>query len=345
MTSGRAAPRLLRRDLGVRVGHREDDRVARHRLQHLARDDPAGREADEDVGARQRVGERALGRLDRELRLVGVHVRRCGPGRSTPLVDAGDRFSRARRGEVELRAGDGRGAGAGEDDLDVLDLLADDLERVQERGGRDDRRAVLVVVEDRDLQPLLQRSSISKHSGALMSSRLMPPKVGSSRATVSMIVVRVLRVELDVEDVDVGEPLEEDALALHDRLAGERADVAEAEHGGAVRDDGDEVALARVLVDLLRVLRDREAGLGDAGGVGEREVLLRPARLGGDDLDLPLAAPRVVLERLFGRHAAHGYPFRRALPAAPAPPRARRPAATVRTFLSRRQRRPRPCRP
>ena len=28
-------------------------------------------------------------------------------------------------------------------------------------------------------------ASISKHSGALMSSRLMPPKVGSSRATVS----------------------------------------------------------------------------------------------------------------------------------------------------------------
>ena len=51
-------------------------------------------------------------------------------------------------------------------------------------------------------------------------------------------------VELEVEDVDVGELLEEDSLALHHRLAGERADVAEAEHGGAVGDDGDEVALA-----------------------------------------------------------------------------------------------------
>ena len=31
----------------------------------------------------------------------------------------------------------------------------------------------------------LQRSSTSKHSGALMSSRLMPPKVGSSATTTS----------------------------------------------------------------------------------------------------------------------------------------------------------------
>ncbi len=33
----------------------------------------------------------------------------------------------------------------------------------------------------------LSRSSISKQRGAEMSSRLMPPKLGASRATVSMI--------------------------------------------------------------------------------------------------------------------------------------------------------------
>ena len=145
----------------------------------------------------------------------------------------------------------------------------------------------------------LSASSISKHSGALMSSRLMPPNVGAIRATVSMNSVGSVRVHLDVEDVDVGEALEEDALALHDGLARERADVAEAEHGRAVGDHGDEVALRRVLVDLLGVLRDLQAGLGDAGAVGEREVLLRAAGLGRDDLDLPLAAAGVVLERLF----------------------------------------------
>jgi hypothetical protein len=39
-------------------------------------------------------------------------------------------------------------------------------------------------------------------------------------------IVRVGGVELDVEHVDVGKPLEQQRFALHQRLAGERPDVA-----------------------------------------------------------------------------------------------------------------------
>ena len=91
----------------------------------------------------------------------------------------------------------------------------------------------------------LSASSMLKHSGALMSSRLMPPKVGSSALTIRIISSGSLRVDLDVEHVDVGKPLEQHPLAFHDRLAGQGADVAETEHRRAVADDGDQVALAR----------------------------------------------------------------------------------------------------
>ena len=48
-------------------------------------------------------------------------------------------------------------------------------------------------------------------------------------------------VDLDIEHVDAGEFLEQDGLALHHRLGGERADIAETEHGGAVGDHADEI--------------------------------------------------------------------------------------------------------
>ena len=48
-------------------------------------------------------------------------------------------------------------------------------------------------------------------------------------------------VDLDVEDVDAGEFLEQHRLAFHHRLGGERTDRAQAEHRGAVGDDGDEI--------------------------------------------------------------------------------------------------------
>ncbi len=60
-------------------------------------------------------------------------------------------------------------------------------------------------------------------------------------------LIGVRRVEADREGVDVGELLEQAALALHHRHRRERPDVAEPEHGGAVGDDRDRVALDRVL--------------------------------------------------------------------------------------------------
>ncbi len=80
-----------------------------------------------------------------------------------------------------------------------------------------------------------------------MSSRLMPPKVGSSAEIVLDHALDVGRVDLDVEDVDAGEFLEQDRLALHHRLGRQRADIAEAEHGRAVGDDADEVGAAGVV--------------------------------------------------------------------------------------------------
>ncbi len=85
-------------------------------------------------------------------------------------------------------------------------------------------------------------ASISKHSGALMSSRLMPPKVGSRDAMMSTSFWGSRSFDLDVEHVDAGEFLEQDRLALHHRLGGERADSAQAQHGGAVGDDADQIA-------------------------------------------------------------------------------------------------------
>ena len=155
-----AGRQILRRDLGRRVGHREHDRVVGHPLDPRARDGAGHREAEVDVGAGeelvgralQAVGVRALGErlLDRVQPLAAVVDR--------PVVVAADHGAHAGV-EQDVRHRDAGGADAGRHDRDVLDPLADDAERVEERGEHDDRGAVLVVVEDGDVelgaQPLL----------------------------------------------------------------------------------------------------------------------------------------------------------------------------------------------
>ncbi len=148
--------------------------------------------------------------------------------------------------------------------------------------------------------------SISKQAGAAMSSRLMPPKVGSRRAMASTKgSTAVSSTSMSITSMPENF-LKSAGLALHHRLRGQRADVAEAEDGGAVRDHRDEVGAAGVERRRRGVLLDRRAGVGDAGAVGEGEVALGRHRLGRQDLELTRGLGRMVGERLALEFVGHG---------------------------------------
>ena len=155
---------------------------------------------------------------------------------------------------------------------------------------------MLIVVEDGDVEGLLEALFDLEALGRADVLEVDAAEGGRDHLAEADDLLRILGVDLDVEDVDVCEALEEDALAFHDRLAGECADVAETEDGGAVREHGDEIAPSRVFVGVFRVLLDREAGRGHARGVGQRKIVRGHAFLGRNDLDLTGAALRVIFE-------------------------------------------------
>ena len=105
--------------------------------------------------------------------------------------------------------------------------------------------------------------------------------------------------EAERHGVDVGEALEEHRFAFHDGQPGFGADVAEPEDGGAVAHHRDEIPAGGVFPDVLGMILDLEAGLGDAGGVGERKLETGAAGLGRLDGDLAGFALAVVIEREF----------------------------------------------
>ena len=103
----------------------------------------------------------------------------------------------------------------------------------------------------------------------------------------SMKRCRILRVDLEVEDVDVGELLEQAGLALHHRLAGERADVAEAEHRGAVGDTATRLPRAVYSQASSGVAAISRHGSATPGVYASDRSRWVTQRLGRDDLDLP----------------------------------------------------------
>ena len=153
------------------------------------------------------------------------------------------------------------------------------------------------------------RCSMTKHSGALMSSRLMPPQPAPSSLT-QLMNSSGSSVETSRSiEFDVGKALEQHRLAFHHRLCRQRAAIAEPEDGRAVGDDGDEIALHRVVVGPARILGDRQHRHRDARRIGERKVALGRHRLGGDDLQFAGPANAVKLQGFLvgeGRPAAAG---------------------------------------
>ena len=114
-------------------------------------------------------------------------------------------------------------------------------------------------------------------------------------------LLRIERVDLDVEHVDAGEFLEEDGLAFHHRLRRQRADVAEAEHRGAVREDRHQVLADRHFVRLGGVGVDGHAGRGRrrANRRGPDRAGWR-GLLGRLDLELTRTGEAMIVERVGG---------------------------------------------
>ena len=131
-----------------------------------------------------------------------------------------------------------------------------------------------------------RRRSISKQRGAAMSSRLMPPNVGATPSTMRTISSTSVVFRHSGKASTPAELLEEHRLALHHRHRGLGADVAQPEHGGAVGDDRDRVALDRQRPRGLGVVVDRGRHARDAGRVGHREVVAGLDRDLAVDLDL-----------------------------------------------------------
>ena len=287
---------LLVGDFGHWVGESEDDGALGHAAHHVGTHDVAFRQADEDIGAAHGLFERVdVGALSGKLTLLGVDVG-ARLGDDAARVEHDEVFAARAKGEVEAGAGNGGRTGTVDDDAHVFDALAHHLEGVEQTGAGDDGGAVLVVVHDGDVELGFQTRLDFEALGGFDVFEIDAAEGGGDGFDDLNEAFGVFLVDLDVVGVDATVDFEEEAFAFHDGFAGQGADVAETEHGGAVGDDGHEVALVGVAIGVLGLLFDFEAGLSHAGAVGEGEVVGGGVGLGGNDGNLAGTALFVVVE-------------------------------------------------
>ncbi len=267
-------PGVVGRHLGLGVGQREDHCLVGHGGDVVAVEDAGGRDADEHVGALHRAPHVAAVPLgvgvvgdpaQRVVEVVAALVDRA-------QVVADDDVSRPRR-EEQPQHGRARGAGPGHRDLHVGQRLADDAQRVRQGGQHADGRAVLVVVEDGDVEQVAEPPLDLEAPRRRDVLEVDAAEAGRDAADDLHDGVDVLRVQAERPGVDAGEPLEQGGLALHDGQRRRRPDVAEAEHGGPVGDHRDGVALDGEAAGVLGVAGDGQRDPGDARGVRHGQLV------------------------------------------------------------------------
>jgi hypothetical protein len=173
----------------------------------------------------------------------------------------------------ELGGGDAGGPRPREDDAHVGELLAHHLERVDERGEDHHRRAVLVVVEHGDVELALEALLDLEAARGRDVLEVDAAEDGRDGLHDHHDLVHVLGVEAEREGVDAGELLEDERLAFHDRLGCAGADVAQAQHRGAVRHHRDRVLLDGQRVGLLGVVVDGHADPRHPRRVGHGQIV------------------------------------------------------------------------
>ena len=284
------------RYLGVRIGQCKDDGVRCHLGDHLFFQHAARRQAEENIRAFDHLAQRARGCVLGKLDLVFVHQLGAAFIDHAGQVGHVDVFARNAELEQQAQAGQRSSARARRDQLDFFRVFAGHFHGVEHGCADGDGGAMLVVVKDRNLHALAQLALDVKTVRRLDVFEVDGTKGGFERGNDLDQLGRVFFVDFDVKHIDAGELLEQHALAFHHRLGGQRANVAQAQHGGAVGDDGDQIAPAGVFEGGVRVFDDFFAGRGHAGRVSQRQVALVGQLLGGGNGDLAGGGELVVFE-------------------------------------------------
>ena len=265
-----------------------------HGGHHLGGDDIGGGHAYEDIGSLQGIGQSAglagqVGDLGHFL-LHPVQAFRS-LGKDARFVAHED--VREAVGQQKLCDGHAGAARSVYHYTAVFLLLAHHLQGVDDARQHHDGGAVLVVMEDGDVQSGFQPFFYLKASGGADVLQIDAAEAGGQPGDRLDDLLGVLGVQADGHCVDPAEFLEQDGLALHHRHGGVGADVAQTQDGAAIGDYGYSVGFHGVFVSGFFVLGDDLAGLRHPRRIGDGQVF--PGFHGSLGDGLQLAVPFFML--------------------------------------------------
>ena len=148
----------------------------------------------------------------------------------------------------KLKAGNTGGACAIYADFNVFHFLAGQMQRIDKAGGANNRRAVLVVMKHGNVHQLAQLLLNNEAIGCLYVFQINAAKARAHIFDRIDNLLRVLCIKLQINGIDIGKAFEQNRLAFHDRLGGQRPQIAEPQNGRAIGNHCHHIAARRQII-------------------------------------------------------------------------------------------------
>ena len=273
-----------------------------HAFEHFGAQHIGTGEAEENIFAGHGIGQYALAVVGngvmffRFIHALFVFARLVN---HAFRITHGNVFALHAQSHQQIQAGNRRCAGAGAHQSGVFDVFAHHAQAVEHGGGGDDGGAVLVIVKHGNVAALAQLFLDIKAFGRFDVFEVDAAESRLQRGDNVDDFIGIGFVHFQIKHINAGEFFKQHAFAFHHGLAGQRADIAQAEHGGAVGNHRHQIAAGGVFIGSQRVVVDFHAGCRHAGRISQRQIVLGGQGLGGGDLDFARIGIFVEMKRGF----------------------------------------------
>ena len=181
-----------------------------------------------------------------------------------------------------------------------FNILIHEVEGVDQGRCRNHRGTVDILMEHGNVHGLAEPIVDIKTLGKVDVFKDDAAKRGFQSKDCLNEALGIRDIQLEIEHIDIRQPLEKDDHPFLDRLGRFRPHIAQIRHRRAIGNDSQQVGARGVPKDLRRVFGNGRRGKDRPGQIGKAQLQRRQTRFGGPQFNLSGAITFVVIEGILG---------------------------------------------
>ena len=227
---------------------------------------------------------------------VRIHQNRASFVDNALYIRHPDIFQRQAQINHEIQARKRRGTCPRYNNLDLVDILANDFQAIDKGRRNANRSAVLIIVKNRDAHALTQLALNRKALRRLDVFEIDAAKSWFQTRDNLNELVRILLIDFNIKNIDSRKLFKQYRFAFHNGFGSQRPDIAKPQDRGAIGDHANEIASRRVAKSICRIGNNLLARRRNTWRISQCQITLIGQHLGRRNRNFPGATLLMIIK-------------------------------------------------